>query len=254
VIFQNAARRPAPREPSGRTQLDSAACAGDVAERGAGAHGASPETAVEEGPAAMKISLSVLALATGFALATGSSRATTWVGDDLDVQLLSPNPQTVAFNGNFTAPVSDLSIFNSTLSYLVLSIGPTSVTFQNVDTGGETLAFVATIKISDLSDSIIQNVQVTSSSSIVPSEPLIFGDNFIQFDVGNQYLPPHGSLNLDVSFVGLGSPTPVPEPTTLTLFASGLLVLAAAGWAKNNFSTTRLQFVPIERALLTLRT
>ena len=56
----------------------------------------------------MRISGPFLALAAGFVLASGASHAATWQSDLLNVQLLSPNPQTVAFNGNFTVPASNI--------------------------------------------------------------------------------------------------------------------------------------------------
>jgi hypothetical protein len=61
----------------------------------------------------MKISRSLMALAAGLILASGGpSQATTWQNDLLNVERLSPNPQTVAFNGNFTVPASNILIFN----------------------------------------------------------------------------------------------------------------------------------------------
>ena len=38
------------------------------------------------------------------ALAGGEDRAATWAGDGINVQRLSPNPETVAFSSNHTVP------------------------------------------------------------------------------------------------------------------------------------------------------
>ena len=177
----------------------------------------------------MRISGPFLALAAGFVLASGASHAATWQSDLLNVQLLSPNPQTVAFNGNFTVPASNINIVGPTLP---LSIGATSVTLQN--TANATVGFQVSslIKITDTTASPILNVQVDPASTITLFSSLVSGGNFMQFDLQDADIVPLGVLILDVTFVS-GSPSPIPSPASLPLFASGLLSLAAVSWTKN---------------------
>ena len=58
-----------------------------------------------------------LILIAGFVLAGGPTRAApiTWEGDLLNVQVLDPNPQTVAFNGNFIVPATVRSFVHTYL-------------------------------------------------------------------------------------------------------------------------------------------
>src|SRR6476660_1629127 len=82
-----------------------------------------------EGVNIMKIVRSLLVLAFGMILATGAGRAATWEGDLLNVQFLSPNPQTVVFNGNFTVPASGIDVTNDGI--LLLSIESSLVRLVN---------------------------------------------------------------------------------------------------------------------------
>jgi len=52
----------------------------------------------------------------------------TWEHDLLNVQVLSPNPQTVVFKGNFNVPASNIALFGG--DTFAFSIGTTSVTFE----------------------------------------------------------------------------------------------------------------------------
>ena len=57
-----------------------------------------------------------------------ASHAVTWEHDLLNVQVLSPNPQTVVFKGNFNVPASNIALFGG--DTFAFSIGTTSVTFE----------------------------------------------------------------------------------------------------------------------------
>jgi hypothetical protein len=180
----------------------------------------------------MKIVRSLLILALGMILATGAGRAATWEGDLLNVQFLAPNPQTVVFNGNFTVPASGINFLGD--GTLLLNIGASLVSLVN--TTNATIAFQAPsaiVKITDTTDSDIQNVQVGPGSTInLGQGPLISGDNFLQFDLASANIPPNGVLNLQVSFLP-GTPAPIPAPGALPVFASALLVLLLALWVRS---------------------
>jgi hypothetical protein len=174
----------------------------------------------------MQINRSVplcLTLVAGFVLAGGPTRAapTTWEGDLLNVQVLDPNPQTVAFNGNFIVPATVRPyILNPGL---ILDISSTQVTFSAAV--ANTFLASSTIKITDQTASRILNVQIDPATNIQLNSPLIAGDNFLQFDVfgfPNHHIPQGGSLVLDVAFKpDLGSS--VPEPASLALFGTSLV-------------------------------
>ena len=175
----------------------------------------------------MKIVRSLLVLALGMILATGAGRAATWEGDLLNVQFLSPNPQTVVFNGNFTVPASGINFLGD--GTLLLSIAPSLVSLVN--TTNAEIAFQAPsaiVKITDTTASDIENVQVGPGSTInLGQDPLISGNNFLQFDLADAFIPASGVLNLQVSFL-TGTPVPIPAPGALPVFASALLVLLLA--------------------------
>ena len=107
----------------------------------------------------MKIVRSLLVLALGMVLATGAGRAATWEGDLLNVQFLSPNPQTVVFNGNFTVPASAINFIGN--GSLLLTIAASLVSLVN--TTNAEIAFQAPsaiVKITDITDPHIENAQV----------------------------------------------------------------------------------------------
>src|SRR4051794_16439686 len=128
----------------------------------------------------MKIVRSLLVLALGMVLATGAGRAAPWEGDLLNVQFLSPNPQTVVFNGNFTVPASGINFGGDGI--LLLNIGASLVSLVN--TGNAEIAIQAPsaiVKITDTTASDIENVQVSPGSTIDLQGSLITGNNFLQF-------------------------------------------------------------------------
>lgn len=172
----------------------------------------------------MKLSRVFLALAATLTVVAGAARAATWEGDLLNVQLLSPNPQTVAFNGNFNVPAGPIQILGDPT--LPLSIGATSVTFSNLSNASVALQALAIVKITDTTASRILNVQVNPASTITLGTSLISGGNFLQFDLRDANIVPSGTLILDVAFTNGETPSPVPAPASLPLLASGLVALA----------------------------
>jgi hypothetical protein len=177
----------------------------------------------------MKIFRSLPALVLGVVLATNAGHATTWEGDQLNVQFLSPNPQTVVFNGNPTVPVSGIDITNQ--GFLFLSIESSLV--QLVNTTDNQFEFTgpldsAIVKITDLTASRIESAQVGPGSTFFLQGALISGDNFLQFDLTNAVIIPHGVLNIQVFFSD--TQIPISEPETLPVFATALLGLLSALW------------------------
>src|SRR5689334_9795101 len=137
----------------------------------------------------MKITRSFLVLAAGFVVASGTARAVpiTWANDQLNVQILDPNPQTVYFNAYYNfindAPITIQPYqLNRNLELTITPAG--KVTFANVrPTSGNLYANHSSIvKINDLTASPIQNVQIDPTSNFVLNGPPIFGNNFLQFD------------------------------------------------------------------------
>src|SRR3954453_20564913 len=129
----------------------------------------------------MKIIRSLPALALGVVLATSAGHAATWEGDLLNVQFLQPNPQTVVFNGDFTVPASGINFLST--GVLLLSIEPSLVRLTAQEGSFFTVPS-AIVKITDLTASRIENVQVGPGSTIdLEQRPLIFGNNFLQFDL-----------------------------------------------------------------------
>lgn len=182
----------------------------------------------------MRITRSFLALVAGFVVASGSAYAATWVDDQINFQILDPNPQTVYFNGyyNFTngAPIVIQPYqLNRNLQVTITPTG--TVTYQNLSTtSGNLFANHSSIvKINDITNSPIQNVQIDPATNFILNGPPLFGSNFLQFDAlqfPNRTIPPSGRLVLDVTFGSdLGAPSPVPEPMTLALLGSGLVGL-----------------------------
>ena len=176
----------------------------------------------------MKIVRSLPALAF-LVMATSAGHAATWEGDLLNVQFLAPNPQTVMFNGNFTVPASGIDITNQGL--LLMSIEASFV--QLVNTTDDQFEFTvpsdsAVVKITDLTTPRIENAQVDPSSTFFLQGPVITGDNFLQFDLTDAVIVPHGVLTLQVSFSD--TQFPVPEPGPLSLFAPALIGLLSTWW------------------------
>lgn len=141
--------------------------------------------------------------------------------------MLDPNPQTVAFNGNFTVPsVIHPYILNPSLTLDISAAG--QVTFST--SLGNTFVSSSTIKITDLTANRILNVQINPASNVSLNSPLIAGSNFLQFDVfgfPNHTIPAGGILVLDVSFApNLGAA--LPEPVSLALLGTGLAGLGLA--------------------------
>ena len=175
----------------------------------------------------MKIVRSLLVLAFGMILATGAGRAATWEGDLLNVQFLSPNPQTVVFNGNFTVPASGIDVTNDGIlllsieSSLVRLVNPTINQFEFTGPSDSNL-----VKITDLTASRIENAQVSPDLTFFLQGPLITGKNFLQFDLTDAVIIPHGVLNVQVAFSD--TLVPIPAPGALPVFASALLVLLLA--------------------------
>src|SRR4051794_12421585 len=176
----------------------------------------------------MKIVRSLPALALGVVLATSAGHAATWEGDQLNVQFLAPNPQTVVFNGNFTVPASGINFLSD--GTLLLSIESSLVRLVNT-TQGEINFTVpsAIVKITDLTNPGIENAQVGPGSTInLEQGSLISGNNFVQFELADALIPPSGVLNLQVSFSDTS--VAIPEPGALPVFASALLGLLSAWW------------------------
>ena len=180
----------------------------------------------------MRINRSFLALAAGIVLASGTAyaqpepaAADTWANDLLNVQVLSPNPQTVAFNGNFNVPVTGTNIFGP--SFLLLGISDTQVTLGNFGQLPIPVSQSTIVKITDLTARRIENVQVDSTSVVSAPSGLISGDNFLQFDAFDfpgQAIPAGANaFVLDVSFIAGLSETPVPEPGSFVLLGTALL-------------------------------
>jgi hypothetical protein len=177
----------------------------------------------------MRIIRSFLALAAGIVLASGTANAQpetdTWANDLLNVQVLSPNPQTVAFNGNFNVPVTGTNIFGP--SFLLLGISDTQVTLGNFGQLPIPVSQSTIVKITDLTARRIENVQVDSTSVVSAPSGLISGDNFLQFDAFDfpgQAIPAGANaFVLDVSFIAGLSETSVPEPGSLVLLGTALL-------------------------------
>jgi hypothetical protein len=176
----------------------------------------------------MKIVRSLLVLAVGMILATGAGRAAPWEGDLLNVQFLSPNPQTVVFNGNFTVPASGIDFIGD--GTLLLNIGASLVSLVNTTNAEIGIqAPSAIVKITDTTASDIENVQVAPGSTIdLGQGQLISGNNFLQFELADALIPPNGVLNLQVSFSDTQVPIPAPGP--LPVFASALVGLLSARW------------------------
>jgi hypothetical protein len=176
----------------------------------------------------------LLALAAGTILASGASHAVPWQNDLLNVQVLSPNPQTVAFNGNFNVPASNIEILGE--KFFLLSIGANTVTFQYTGNAGLGELVPTLVKITDTTASNIQNVQVNSASTITLPTSLVSGNNFLQFDLADALIPPLSILILNVTFTaGIDNPNAVPAPAALPLFGLGLLGLA---WVRRRANTT----------------
>jgi len=169
-----------------------------------------------------KISVSFLALAAAFTVTSGASHAATWEHDLLNVQVLSPNPQTVVFNGNFNVPAANIALFGG--EPFALSIGTTSVTFEYKGNAEFAFQNSTIVKVTDTSASPILNVQVDPSSTMSLDSSLISGNNFLQFDLHDVNFVPFGKLVLDVNFVPR---SPIPEPATLAFLSSGLVGLLA---------------------------
>ena len=148
-----------------------------------------------------------------------------WDGDLLNVQLLTPNSQIVAFNGNFVAPSADINLFGD--GSLLLSIGSSGISLVN--TGNAEIAFQASeviVKITDTTAARILNAQVAPSSTIsLGAGSLISGNNFVQFNLADASVPGRGVLNLEVAFLP-GGPVAVPVPAPLALLGAGLFGLA----------------------------
>ena len=177
----------------------------------------------------MRISRSVLALIAGMTLAAGASHAAPWQNDTLNVQVLAPDLQTVAFTGNFKVPSDNIIILPNTGT---LSVGATTVTFNyTIDCCVISSFPFALIKVTDLTNSPILNVQIDPASTIIPAASLLSGGNFLQFNLEGLRLAPGDKTILNVAFTSDAvSPVPVPTPASLPLFASGLLGLAGVQW------------------------
>src|SRR4051812_17155330 len=139
-----------------------------------------------------KISVSFLALAAAFTLTSGASHAATWEHDLLNVQVLSPNPQTVVFNGDFNVPASNIALLGG--APFALSIGTTSVTFEYKGNAAVGFQNSTIVKVTDTTASPILNVQVDPSSTIGLDGSLISGNNFLQFDLQDANVAPFGKL------------------------------------------------------------
>lgn len=180
----------------------------------------------------MRISRFIFALAVGMTLAAGSGRAAPWQQDTLNVQLLRPDLQTVAFNGNFKVPAANILILSDPL--FPLSIGATTVTFDFLGSADLARLPFGLIKVTDLTNSPILNVQINPASTIGLLGSLISGPNFLQFNVQDMVINGASRLVLDVAFTSGSDPTPVPSPASLPLFVSGLLGFAVVHRAVKN--------------------
>src|SRR4051794_33011099 len=96
----------------------------------------------------MKAVRFLLILAMSVVLAAGTGRAATWTGDELNVQFLQPNPQTVVFNGNFVVPAVGIDFIGD--GTFLLNIGSALVTLVNQTNATISFQESSIIKITDL--------------------------------------------------------------------------------------------------------
>jgi hypothetical protein len=112
-----------------------------------------------------------------------------------------------------------------------IDVTPTTITVSYLDptnTIGFTNNANAIIKMTTTQSSLINRVSLESETGITLNPgAFLFGSNFFQVDLShNSLISPGATLDFSASYNVSATETPVPEPASLPLLASGLVALA----------------------------